>query len=624
MDKLINRFVNYSNSVPIQIKIFVMILVVILAVSWINLVQVRQSLNETLSIQLDKQATSIGSDVTARSRDLFLTHNVYLLHELLQETVNNNPDIEYAFILDEKGRVMVHTFGDEIISEELLTINSVTDGEKYNLTKFKTSNGTIRDVAVPIVEGVGGTVRIGLTEQSLLQALSKITSNMFLTMFLVTLIAGLITFGLTKILTTPITQLLNMTNQVSQGNLSIRIKNYANDEIGKLTKAFNQMLDNLQKTEQEKEDYYQKVSLRNRELSLLNELSGTITTVNEMEKMIERFLNRLINELEFNACILNVKLLDKWKTFSYSSPNCSCIDAIPDESYLCHKNEKRRYEFLIKIKDEIIGKLEICSYQRLDEKSIDILGSLSNQLAVSIENMHLWHELKQKEEIRQKLLGKVISAQEEERKRIARELHDETSQSLTSILIGLSLLNDEKDKNEREKEVQKLRKLVQQTLEEVHETAWQLRPSILDKFGLKTALERYIEDYRNKHDIDIDLYISEMDIRLSNEIETTIYRITQEALTNVVRYAKAQNVSVIIERIDRTLTLIIEDDGIGFDYDKVKNRDPSKHNFGLIGMQERASLIGGKFTIESKIGKGTTLFVKIPISYEGVKYNEQN
>lgn len=621
-----NHFNNLSASVPMQVKIFVMIIAVIILISGFSMIEIRQSLNETLSKQLDERIKSIGSDVAARSRDLLLTHNVYLLYELAQETVKNNPDVEYVVILDENDKVIVHTFQEQSPSTELIKINNVTQEKRYNLIKFMTSKGIIRDVAVPVFEGIGGTVRVGLTEQSLYEALSKITINLFITMFLLILISGLVTFSLTKILTAPIKHLLNVTKEVSKGNLAIRARAFANDEVGKLADAFNAMLTSLQKVEQEKEGYYQKVSLRNRELSLLNDLRGNITSSKEMEKLLNDFFIRLIKELDFNAGILKIKLLNEWKTFIYSNSTCPNNNGIPySNCEHCYEYLRKRYKFSINVKDDLIGYMEICSNQELDERSIDILKSLSYQISVSVENMQLWDELKQKEEVRIKLLEKVINAQEEERKRIARELHDETSQSLTSLLLGLSVLSENRDEQERLDSIQELKILVKQTLQEVHEMAWQLRPSILDKFGLTVAIERYIEEYRQTNHLDVDLYISGMEkYRLQSEIEITIYRIIQEALTNVARYAKAQNVSVIIELIGSILSVIIEDDGIGFNVEEILKRDPTKYNLGIMGMQERVLLIGGKFIIESEIGKGTTLFVKIPLVQGGGKNNGED
>ncbi|GBF10493.1 ATP-binding protein [Tepidibacillus sp. HK-1] len=616
------RIIKLLKEIPIQVKIYGMVFFVIITITALSLIEIRLSMIETLSTQLEERVKSVGRDVAVRSGDLLLTQNVYLLHELAQETVKNNPDIEYVFMQDEKGKVIVHTFGEKGISQDLVLANQVNPDDELHLQKFMTERGVIRDVAIPIIQGVGGTVRVGITEESLNQALRQITANLIFTMIIVLLFAGIISFLLTRLITTPITQLLRMTKEVSKGNLSIRVKPQANDEIGLLTNAFNQMLSDLEEAEKEKRVYVQKITFRNRELSLLNELSGHITSVKQMKAMLEHFVMRLVEELDFNSCVLKVEILDNWEFFKYFRPECSCMKEIPLKvnHLTCYTLDKQKhhYEFTIKINEKIIGRFDICSCRELDEQSINILESLSNQLAVSLENMQLWHELKQKEEIRQKLLEKSIKAQEEERKRIARELHDETSQSLTSILLGLSMLNEQKDEQERVNLLQNLKTMIQHTLKEVHEMAWQLRPSVLDKFGLTVALERYIEEYQHKYAIDVDLYMDGIkENRMQAEIEIAIYRIIQEALTNVARYAQSQNVSVIIDQIGNLLSVIVEDDGIGFNVDQVLKRDPSKYNLGLHGMQERASLIGGTITIESKQGKGTTIFLKVPLSKGG-------
>lgn len=626
---LYQRIVLFLYNIPIQTKIYGMVFFLIILISSLSLVEIRASLVETLSTQLDERIKSIGRDLAARSGDQLLTNNVYLLHELAQETMKNNPDLAYVFIQDEKEKVIVHTFGDSGMSRDLLHVNPVNPNEELHLQKFMSENGVIRDVAVPVIQGIGGTVRVGLTEESLDDALRKVTTNLLITMIIVLVFAAVIAFILTNLITTPITQLLNMTKEVIEGNFSLRLNAKSSDEIGQLTNAFDHMLSNLESAETKKEEYVQKITSRNRELSLLNELSGHTTSTQDFKNKLDHFLIRLGEELQFNSCTLKVKLQEQWEVFHYYKPECSCVKEILSkmETYHCEINteNKHHYEFTIRVQERIIGRFDVCSCQQLDQQSINILESLSNQLAITLENNRLWAELKQKEEIRQKLLAKSIKVQEEERKRIARELHDETSQSLTSLLIGLSMLSDEKNKEERLNSIQRIRLQIQQTIKEVHEMAWQLRPSVLDKFGLTIALQRYIEDYKDKFQIDVDLFIDRMkNYRMQTEIEIAIYRIIQEALTNIAKYSKAQNVSVIIDQIGHFLSVIVEDDGIGFNVDQVLRRDLSKQNLGLHGMQERAALIGGTLTIESEIGKGTSIFLKIPMLKGELNSLEQN
>lgn len=222
-------------------------------------------------------------------------------------------------------------------------------------------------------------------------------------------------------------------------------------------------------------------------------------------------------------------------------------------------------------------------------------------------------ELKRKEVLRAQLLQKVISAQEEERKRIARELHDETSQSLTSLMVGLKVLEEARDPEEVKVRAAELRALVAKTLDEVHHLAHALRPSILDDFGLVAALERYAKRFAGTAGLQVDFYAQDLDgRRLPPPVETTLYRIVQEALTNMAKHANAQNVSIVLEQRGRGVVAVIEDDGRGFDVARWRSKEGVK-GLGLAGMEERASLLGGALTVESRPGSGTTIVVEIPL-----------
>lgn len=246
-------------------------------------------------------------------------------------------------------------------------------------------------------------------------------------------------------------------------------------------------------------------------------------------------------------------------------------------------------------------------------------GDEFSQLAVTFNSMadHLYEllsELKRKEEARTQLLQKVIVAQEEERKRIARELHDETGQTLTSLMVGLKCVADSCPAESRHCQLDEMRALIKQTLGAIHRLAVELRPSVLDDLGLVAALEKYVADFRENYVLDVDLHVEwQGQERIGHEIEVTVYRIVQEALTNVVKYAHAQNVSVIVTHSSWGLEVIVEDDGIGFDADAIFKEGPVGSRLGLYGMMERATLVGGALTVESTAGAGTTIFVRIPV-----------
>lgn len=622
MKKLMNRVRDYFTSIPIHLKIYGMFFIVVFMITIISILVVRVSTTETLAFQLEERVKSIGSDVAARSGDLMLTNNIYALQKLVIDTIQHNKDIEYVFILNENGKVLVHTFGEERPSIKLIQANSVDSLEENNLLFLSTAKGTIRDVAVPVIKGLGGTARVGLRSDSLDEALASITTKMLLTMFAVLSFSIFIVIGLTGMIVQPITKLVDLTKKVAQGDFSSRISQYPKDEIGKLTQSFNIMLADLEKAGEEKEEYYQKIASRNQELILLNSISANITSVNELRDVLQQFVVNLVEELALNSATIRVKIVDHMEMFYYSGEHCSVNDQNFDiKKRVCDcQNEKKKYNkiFSLMLKEIEIGEIYICSVQQLDSYSVKILTSICNQLSVTIENIQLWHEVKKKEKIRLMLLEKIMTVQEEERKRIARELHDETSHSISSILLGLKVLQEASSEEKRENEINRLRDLAHQTLEEVHELAWQLRPSILDKFGLKVALERYIEEFQKKYAVEFDVIITGIEVeRLRPDVETAIFRIVQESLTNILKYAKANSISVIIMKSSQMISVIIEDNGVGFRVEEVLTKDPSKYNLGIRGMQERVLLLGGTLNIESEIDEGTAIMVKIPFTNGG-------
>jgi two-component system, NarL family, sensor histidine kinase DevS len=205
-------------------------------------------------------------------------------------------------------------------------------------------------------------------------------------------------------------------------------------------------------------------------------------------------------------------------------------------------------------------------------------------------------------------LRRVVAGQEVERRRLARELHDETGQALTSILLGLRAVDDADNSEGMKSALADLRELVVTTLQDVRRLAVQLRPKALDDFGLVAALERLVQTFSESSGIRVDLEARLGDHRLPTEVETTMYRIVQEALTNVVKHAEATRVSILLVRRDAMLTAVMEDDGRGFDAASVKS-----DSLGLEGMRERVTLHDGRLTLETAPGSGTTLRVEVPL-----------
>ena len=204
-------------------------------------------------------------------------------------------------------------------------------------------------------------------------------------------------------------------------------------------------------------------------------------------------------------------------------------------------------------------------------------------------------------------LRRVVEAQELERKRLARELHDQTGQALTSIILGLRTVEEAGSDEARHEAVAGLRELVVDTLHDVRRLAVELRPKALDDFGLVPALQRLTETFAEQSGVAVQFEAQLGEQRLPGEVETALYRIVQEALTNVVKHANAQNVSVLLTRKDGGVAAVVEDDGRGLEPGAA-----SGAGLGLVGMRERIALLGGRLVLESAGAVGTTLVAEVP------------
>ncbi len=460
------RFWVLAGAVSVRTKIFGIVLgstlLLSLAFAWqFQTVQV-----SVLEEKTREQGISIARDVAARATDLILINDLFGLHQLLIETQRNYQDIRYIFITNPDGTVLAHTFGSGF-PKDLLTTNQFSTIFFQHTQTLETSEGLVWDVAVPIFEGKAGIARVGISDAGLRQTVGTMTAQISLTILAVLAVSLLAATFLTWLLTRPVLGLVSATQAVARGDFTQRVPRWADDEIGDLADAFNQMTSELARMD----------GLRN-----------------------------------------------------------------------------------------------------------------------------------EKEQLRRKLLENVITAQEEERSRIARELHDSTSQSLTSLMVGLRNMERNCDKPQVHRQVLDMRRVVRQTLEEVHDLAVQLRPVALDDLGLLAALTRMAEEWEQRHSVTVDIVFHIGAERLPGSIETALYRIVQEALANVSRHALARTVSILINHRNAEIVTIIEDDGCGFDVDQANKNG----RLGLVGIRERAELLGGHVTIESSPEKGTSLYIYLP------------
>lgn len=479
-------FAKFIGSAPLQVKMFGLIAAVVLTVSACSFAWTQSTLSSSLSLQVESRAKALATYVAARSVDPLLTNNIYALNALVDDTVKNNEEVKYLFIVGESGEVVVSSEKDRAISEALQSANTSVEEEgiyRESSKVLETDAGKIMDNAAPVFKEGGAEVRVGMSYDSVGSFMAAVSSQLLVMVGLVLAAAMVISYAIVKATLKPVKNLVALTETVSDGELGQRSTEHNQDEIGKLAESFNHMLDDLQVAEAERNDHVK--------------------------------------------------------------------------------------------------------------------------------------ELAEKERILGLLLQKVINAQEDERKRIARELHDETSHSLTAMLIELqSLKGDGSFTFAQEQHAAAIKSLIDQSLKDINQLAWNLRPSVLDKFGLQASLKRYVEEIESHHELSIDLVVQGDMESLPPDVEITVYRLVQEAVTNVIKYAQASELGIMLVVNSSFLSVVVEDNGIGFDVLKVARSKPGEH-LGLLGMDERVSIFGGTLDIESKINQGTTIIAKVPLKAKG-------
>lgn len=255
-------------------------------------------------------------------------------------------------------------------------------------------------------------------------------------------------------------------------------------------------------------------------------------------------------------------------------------------------------------KSKIPVSVSASTYMGADQKLLTIL---------SIRDLSDYRK-RERNRIHNMITTSMIKAQEEERKRLSRELHDGIGQSIFSVLLGLEYIVPQVKNDEAKQHVENLRKTTKQTLEEIRHMAVELRPSALDDLGLIAALKSYIKTFGDTFGIQVNFEYTGNRDRLSSNTETALYRISQEALTNVAKYADSDRVDLAILKYDNDVILKITDFGKGFSIDDVRRKEKG---VGLYGMEERASMLGGTFHITSQIDQGTEIEVRIPIEGKG-------
>lgn len=401
------------------------------------------------------------------------------------------------------------------------------------------------------------------------------------------------------------------------------------------------------------------------ELALLLELSNVLAMPLALQERLRSALQRLVNSIDFaDAGLVLLRQAgsgavetqvatgftagdgDQWLE-SARALGVACADrgmvmcqhrdgttmAVPFTEALveprCHlqPSPTTMISLPMMVEQQVIGSIvlaqsETSAHQGLSQPELELLLGIARQLSLSIENARLYQAAQEHERVLGAMLRQVVGAQEAERQRIARELHDATGQSLTAISLGLrgvETMLGQADPAKLADQIAELRTYSTNALGELRSIIADLRPSILDDMGLAAALKWYVQGYERRRSIATALEVTGTPLRLPAEVETVLFRVTQEALTNVAKHAEASSVTVRLDHGPGQVTLTVEDNGSGFDPREVLRDDGQPTGWGLLDIQERAALVGGTYRIDSRPGHGTSVQITVPLKPETVE-----
>ena len=261
-------------------------------------------------------------------------------------------------------------------------------------------------------------------------------------------------------------------------------------------------------------------------------------------------------------------------------------------------------------KGEMIGVLEVLkrSGEKFDEQDLDTLSALAGQAAIAIVNARLYSQIREERD-------RMLSIEEELHKKLARDFHDGPAQTLASLIMDIEFIQKllERDPSKTEAELLQLKEKATKAMHQARTTMFELRPLILETEGLQAALEYYVKRLRQTENMSIHLQIEGLEESLPPRVKDIVFAIVREAINNIKKHARANNVWLTAIRRERELLTTIQDDGQGFNLEEVEISYATRGSIGLLNLYERAEMLGGRISIESALGRGTTVSLTVPL-----------
>jgi signal transduction histidine kinase/HAMP domain-containing protein len=558
-------------------------------------------------------------------------------------------------VIDREGVILVSYPSGEIEIGQKMPESSIAElivTQTIGLTQGQDASGVSRLYAyTPLHAGADSDVYmiISIPTEAAFAISKRILQRNLLALVIGAVLALVIAWlGTQFFFLRQVNSLVDTTQRLSAGDLSVRTDwGPGQGELGQLARAFDEMATTLQHREQEQQWAQEQIRKQTERAEALARIAGRLNAKLELDSVLQEVCEETCRAMNVPAVAVAVYQKAEKDLFYLSGTQldstikiqlnstyrarvasaASQLDALTmqvdlaEHPRLLPSNVRRaldaRYMICIDLVHEgsTIGRLNLFAMESslMGEDELNLLEGIANSAALAITNARLYTELRLQEQLRADLLHQVIGAQEDERMRISRELHDETSQSLTALLLGLDTINiaAQSDITRIEGHTRQLKSVTEDMLDNIHRLIADLRPSLLDDLGLVAAIEWYGKQRLKPYGISFDLEQT-LDGRLPRPVETALFRIVQEGVTNIVRHANASAVMVRLIQEHDLVKLEICDDGVGFIPQQLDTLESNGRGLGLRGIQERATILGGTMDIKSTIGTGTVVSICFP------------
>lgn len=613
-------------------KITLVTVVIVVIIGLATIVSINYVIAKTLRQSVQDKEISLARVAASNIANPVLNGNFLTVQRELESLLEDR-QLAYVFLILQDGTVM-HTFSQNI-SSELVELNRLRPGAKYALKSFRSEAGNLQDVGVFMLDGLDNELHIGFREDYIRTTLGQVFQTILMLTGIGVILASAAAGWLGKYLSAPIAKLTALTRMIAGGELEHRFDILpAQDEVGELAQSFNRMVVALQENMTKLQEAEEEQRIKNRELTALNVVAETVTLERDVRTILTDALRKLVGILGLAGAWIFLRepapddraiVAVGVKEGEIPCTHCDFCDCdlknlqsgqcLSQDSLVINGQLFRVSGVPVYAGERVLGAMHFLSAEDLLASDKATLQNIGGQLGTVIENVTLWQELKLREEKVSQLLEKVMVAQEDERKRIARELHDETSQSLAALTMrlkaGLGWL--QRDPLRAAELLEGCKNDAGRIMRELHQIIFHLRPTLLDDLGLIPALRWLAESRDWGSPVEVVVTGNWAAGRLSPQVETALFRIGQEAISNAVKYSRADRLAIDFVIENQQARLRIEDNGQGFAWEKGDFQvSREKKPLGLLGMMERAALLGGDVKIDSRVGVGTTVTASIP------------